>query len=194
MKGTTWVVLLSIGVIVVVIVLLVISGRKSTTTVEAPMSVERARQYAAAWTKTRSDVSLSSLKTGADGGFFGPLGPLDVEYLVRENVLVVRGTASRMAEDLVKAADIMEELGRIAESQPEEVAGGKFELAILPWDNSKIVPKEHVLYIRIDFPRANLSNSDMIDKLNRLSRVSLEWRQLKLGRVIQDVVARRVKK
>ena len=142
-----------------------------------------ARKYAAAWAN-KVHANLQDLKLGEGGDFFGELGSLGFEYVARESTLVVRAYIFPNAASLTANTDMLPWLNRIAAENPDSVSHGVFEICRAPWEPDK----EPSLFLRIDLKEGNLSDSDVISRLEKLREDAMIWRRNKLTKALGDMV------
>jgi len=164
------------------------------SSVSAPMNDEidsnRPMNRETAWRLTASlakslRASLDEAQHEADGSYYLELKALVIEFRAAERVLIARGTVFLPYAPLAKQTELLGELARIAETDPDVTAGARFELAPGKWEQSP----EPALYLRLDFHNGGVTEASFEQRCRALSDAAYTWHRIKLREVVERVSA-----
>jgi hypothetical protein len=145
----------------------------------ASMDYKGAFRYTAAWAAFNHD-NITDLTRHAEE-FHGKLGSLNFQYSNSDRVLHVWGIVTPGAGPLLTTRTEMKAtLDKIAQQQPDETAGGVFDVRTLPWNDHGSAQLEPCLYLRWDIVDDHTPVEQMMKQLDRFSTVAFVWKRGKM--------------
>jgi hypothetical protein len=140
------------------------------------------------WARAERE-DTSGIERQANGSFYGKVANLGFRFDNVSGNLIVRGRIMPDAASLLKYADIMQELERIAREQPERVNGAQFDLVHMPWERSD----QPTLYLRKDYHSAGEGETKIFEQWRKLRETAYLWHRTYFREAIDPIVQRRLR-
>ncbi len=168
-----------------------LNGCKDMTSVnsaDSNLTGDEALRYAKAYARFLH-LSPSALKKSADGGFYGKLESLDLEYSPLGGELLLRATVVNNASglDTEHNRDLRAELERISRDEPASVDGATFDLVKLPWEPYPTP----ALYLKKSIRKRGLSDEQIVQDCNQLSKTAYQWHRFYFQQLAERVIQSR---